>query len=316
MGRAPRSLRKVVSQGSCLAATFWILGHFSQVFVHAWSIQRIGRARARSSTTVRAQASLGKDSDVSDWFSFGSSVEIVGASARQAYSVYAHLPNHPQWSSLLAKVQEGQSNSTSVWSLRALGLEFSWTALTTMQEPGKIIAWESTSGLPNKGQATFENLPGRDAPACTVKLMMRVQMPWILRRVFQSNRLSTMAAAAMSQDLERFREVVLSCDRSAECEVLEEVLEDPILVNSTNRDSVGSCQVVMQRNGRIEFELRGFGTTSSTCQMLEDLSVGMAALPVDEVNCTAFIDMTRGVGCSPMAVPAINKFLQRDGQRI
>ena len=34
----------------------------------------------------------------------GSSVDIEGASASEAYDIYAHLPNHPEWSSLLSEV--------------------------------------------------------------------------------------------------------------------------------------------------------------------------------------------------------------------
>jgi len=95
-------------------------------------------------------------------------------------------------------------------------------------------------------------------------------------------------------------------------------VEEPkleILVNVTHADRLGSCSVVLWSDGRIVFELCGFGTSGSTERMLRDLSEGMEQLDDDqEFRCT--VDMRGGTGCSPLALPLIVRFLRAEGARI
>mmetsp|Transcript_39444 Transcript_39444/g.73543 ORF Transcript_39444/g.73543 Transcript_39444/m.73543 type:complete len:189 (-) Transcript_39444:59-625(-) len=90
---------------------------------------------------------------------------------------------------------------------------------------------------------------------------------------------------------------------------------EEILLNSTYSNALGTCQVVVWRDGRMEFELYGFGTVDTTGKMLRDCTAAMAKLD-DSVACTALVDMRCGVGCSPLAVPVISRFMQEQGPRI
>ncbi|CAJ1444983.1 unnamed protein product, partial [Effrenium voratum] len=56
------------------------------------------------------------------------------------------------------------------------------------------------------------------------------------------------------------------------------VMVQPI-TNSTYKDGLGACQVLVQPDGWIEMELRGFGTSDSTRKLLEECSDAMAKLP-------------------------------------
>jgi len=68
-------------------------------------------------------------------------------------------------------------------------------------------------------------------------------------------------------------------------------------------------------DGRMEMELHGLGTSDNTRKMLEDCSRAIEEFD-ESIPCTALIDMRRGVGCSPLAVPTIVSFLQKDGPRV
>eukprot|EP00439_Symbiodinium_sp_Y106_P074025 s986_g14.t1 len=113
-------------------------------------------------------------------------------------------------------------------------------------------------------------------------------------------------------DLATFREVVLA--RKALASACAVVLERP-RVNSTYKDNLGRCELLVWQDGRLQFELNGLGTSDNTRKMLEDCSAAIKEFG-DSVQCTALIDMRRGIGCSPLAVPSIVNFLQKDGGRI
>ncbi|CAE6951195.1 unnamed protein product [Symbiodinium natans] len=91
--------------------------------------------------------------------------------------------------------------------------------------------------------------------------------------------------------------------------------DSTVILNSTYTNALGSCQVIVWRDGRIEFELYGFGTRDTTGKMLQDCRSAMAELD-DSTPCTALVDMRMGVGCSPLAVPVISRFMRDVGSRI
>ncbi|CAE7695658.1 unnamed protein product [Symbiodinium sp. CCMP2456] len=76
------------------------------------------------------------------------------------------------------------------------------------------------------------------------------------------------------------------------------------------KDNLGRCELLVWQDGRLEFELNGLGTSDNTRKMLEDCSTAITEFG-DSVQCTALIDMRRGMGCSPLAVPGIVNFLQK-----
>ncbi|CAE7790874.1 unnamed protein product [Symbiodinium sp. CCMP2592] len=91
--------------------------------------------------------------------------------------------------------------------------------------------------------------------------------------------------------------------------------DSAVLLNSTYSNALGSCQVVVWPDGRMEFELHGFGTADTTGKMLRDCRAAMKRID-GSVNCTALVDMRMGLGCSPLAVPVISRFMRDEGPRI
>eukprot|EP00439_Symbiodinium_sp_Y106_P072067 s986_g13.t1 len=169
--------------------------------IRSWVPQASHRPRLRPRQAVGTESAVRDVTNDEHWLSFSSSVDIEGASASEAYDIYAHLPNHPEWSSLLSEVEVHDNSQSSTWSLQALGFSFSWTADITRQVPSKLIGWESTSGMKNAGVAKFQELPpSAGTPACRVTVQMSLRTPSLLRRVFQSRRLSSMAESAIGKD--------------------------------------------------------------------------------------------------------------------
>jgi len=120
-------------------------------------------------------------------FSYSGSVDIHGASAEQAFAVYSHLPNHPQWASMLTEVVADSDSGHSTWSLRVLGLTLSWTAKVIEQVAPSRILWESTSGIQNQGTAEFTQISSQP-PASRVNLRFLVQPPPLLQPLFGTQR--------------------------------------------------------------------------------------------------------------------------------
>eukprot|EP00913_Durusdinium_trenchii_P023214 g21793.t1 len=260
-----------------------------------------------------------------EWFSFGNSVTIVGASASEAYEIYANLQNHPEWSTMLSRVEVHNNTRSSTWSLQALGFSLSWTADITRQVPSQLISWESTSGMKNAGIASFRPLQRVEGQAaCEVEVQMSIRAPSFLRRLFQSRRLSSLAASAIGKDLAGFRRAAASAMAGLRTAV----------TNSTYKDNLGSCQVLVEHDGHIEMTLFGFGTSDSTRKLLDDCAQAMGQFEEGR-RFTAVVDMTRGdlpgllgqdiqpigipfpgIGCSPLAVPTIVSFLQHHGSNI
>ena len=95
------------------------------------------------------------------WQSISTSIDVV-ASPDQAYGLYTQLTRFPEWSPWLKSVEydPDRASGSTKWVLASRGVTVAWTAKQVADEPGKRIAWEATSGLPNKGEVTFRSLPG------------------------------------------------------------------------------------------------------------------------------------------------------------
>ncbi|CAK9068342.1 unnamed protein product [Durusdinium trenchii] len=187
----------------------------------------------------------------------------------------------------------------------------SWTADITRQVPSQLISWESTSGMKNAGIASFRPLQRVEGQAaCEVEVQMSIRAPSFLRRLFQSRRLSSLAASAIGKDLAGFRRVVLTRAAASAMAGLRTAV-----TNSTYKDNLGSCQVLVEHDGHIEMTLFGFGTSDSTRKLLDDCAQAMGQFEEGR-RFTAVVDMTRGIGCSPLAVPTIVSFLQHHGSNI
>jgi len=244
--------------------------------------------------------------DESDWTAVESSVDIEGATARDAWLVYSKLSNHPLWSKQLRV--ENLGDGTSEWSGNLLGtLTYSWKARILDTGSADSVAWESVSGTKNKGHATFENLPGA-APACRVKLRISFPAPRLVKSMFSIAKVSAALSELLSSDLHRFRDVVLNQRAAIQT-------GDFVMANETHSDRLGSCKVVLRNSGRIEVTNSGFGTSGTTNALLEDLSAGLDNINED-VNCYCLLDLRSGLGCTPAVVGDGVRFLSGYGPRI
>eukprot|EP00438_Fugacium_kawagutii_P007979 Skav221224 [mRNA] locus=scaffold2467:272415:272987:- [translate_table: standard] len=110
-------------------------------------------------------------------------------------------------------------------------------------------------------------------------------------------------------------------DRAWEEDTLGEALvlhrRDPAspIVNATHQDSVGNSQIVAWKDGRIEFELFGFGTAETTQNLLNDCGKAMDQID-SSIKCSVLVDMRNGIGCSPLAIPCIVRFVRKKSYRL
>jgi uncharacterized membrane protein len=94
-----------------------------------------------------------------------------------AYDAYSDLTRQPSWSSWLHSVEyitmkkkigndgrdqendqdrDQEQEQQSKWTMKFMGVKYSWTAISTKNVRPHIIQWESTSGLRNFGTVRFE----------------------------------------------------------------------------------------------------------------------------------------------------------------
>lgn len=93
------------------------------------------------------------------------SIEI-DAPASEVYSRWSNWDNLAQYLPQIKSVRRTGPDTTH-WIVSVSGMDVEWDARTTADEPGKRIAWESTSGFKNSGEVTFDAL-GNDRCKCTV----------------------------------------------------------------------------------------------------------------------------------------------------
>jgi uncharacterized membrane protein len=140
-----------------------------------------------------------------------SSVELP-FSAEIAFQAYSDLTRQPSWSSWLHSVEyDPSTEGASIWTMKAMGVKYSWTAVSTAMEPPNVIAWKSTSGLQNFGRVEFHST----SPDTTImNLQMMFLAPRAVSALFRkSNKLAKFAEQHMIRaSLEEFREVVLQND--------------------------------------------------------------------------------------------------------
>jgi uncharacterized membrane protein len=170
----------------------------------------------RGNVSIRSQSDAKKE-----FFDLGISekriVEIQSSlvlpfSAEIAYDAYSDSPRHPSWSAWLHAVEWADSSTTdSKWTMKFLGIKYSWTATSLKNERPHTIQWKSTSGLPNFGTVIFEEL---NQEKTTMTLTMTLAAPRAAAALFnKSKRLTEFIERKMiATSLDSFRDVVLETD--------------------------------------------------------------------------------------------------------
>ncbi len=92
----------------------------------------------------------------------------VDVPVRVAYDQWTQFEEFPRFMEGVKRVQQ-LSDTTLAWEAEIAGIERSWTAEITDQEPDRKVAWSATSGAKNAGAVTFEPL-GPDRTRFTLQL--------------------------------------------------------------------------------------------------------------------------------------------------
>ena len=98
-----------------------------------------------------------KDADGKLWVR---TVALVQADPSELYALWRDLEKIPAWQEQIASVQSTGPN-TSHWVMKSDDKTIEWDSEILADEPGKRIAWRSTSGDSNNaGEVIFEAAPG------------------------------------------------------------------------------------------------------------------------------------------------------------
>jgi uncharacterized membrane protein len=136
-------------------------------------------------------------------------VEVkVACSVEQVYDLWRNLENVPRWIPLIkeVKVLPG-SEDLSRWKF---GLGFplltEWTSHITQYIPNKLIAWESVSGLPNRGCAEF--FPTEEH-GCCLRLTVAFELPGgIVGSFLETIGIDRWLEANLVETLNRFQSLI------------------------------------------------------------------------------------------------------------
>eukprot|EP00960_Hanusia_phi_P052776 761653-Hanusia_phi.AAC.1 len=119
-------------------------------------------------------------------FSSSSSVRVAAAPA-EVWRVFSDLERMPKWQAWIDSV-DVQPDGTSRWTMRktvlGMPLSFSWTAQELPREEGRLIQWEATSGVKNRGRVEFEEEEG-GREGVRVTMTIEYSLPSIIVFLFR-----------------------------------------------------------------------------------------------------------------------------------
>jgi uncharacterized membrane protein len=130
-------------------------------------------------------------------------------SAEMAYDAFSDLPRQPEWSPWLHSVEFMGSGPDTKWTLKFMGLTYSWISIATRQDRPHLIEWESVSGLKNFGKVQFQPLSSR---ACHMAMTMTFVPPRLVSAVFRNTNGGVkrfMESRMIGSSLRRFRDVIM-----------------------------------------------------------------------------------------------------------
>ena len=92
----------------------------------------------------------------------------VNVPVRSAYNQWTQFEQFPQFMEGVREVRQ-LDDKRLFWHADIGGKDEKWEAEITEQTPDEVIAWHSTSGVPNGGRVTFEPL-GNDRTRVNVRI--------------------------------------------------------------------------------------------------------------------------------------------------
>jgi len=88
----------------------------------------------------------------------------VDVPVRVAYDQWTQFEDFPRFMDGVTRVTQ-LDDTTLEWNADINGVDRSWRAEITEQEPDRVVAWRSTSGARNDGRISFEPLDANRARA-------------------------------------------------------------------------------------------------------------------------------------------------------
>jgi uncharacterized membrane protein len=122
---------------------------------------------------------------------------------RIAYDQWTQFEEFPRFMEGVKQVRQ-LDDTTLEWTAEIKGIERSWQAEITEQEPDQVIGWRSTSGARNDGQVTFEPL-GENRTRVTLQLDVEPEDP-----VEKAGDALGFVERQVEADLRRFKEFIES----------------------------------------------------------------------------------------------------------
>ncbi len=83
----------------------------------------------------------------------------VEVPVRVVYDQWTQFEEFPRFMDGVKSVQQ-LNDTTLAWNADINGVDRSWRAEITEQEPDTVVAWHSTSGAKNDGRVSFEPIDG------------------------------------------------------------------------------------------------------------------------------------------------------------
>lgn len=125
----------------------------------------------------------------------------VNVAVGKAYSQWTRFQQFPAFMQAVKRV-DVRPDGTLEWTAEIAGQERTWTAEIYEQEADRVIAWRSTSGQPNAGRVTFEEL---DLAKTRIKLAMEWAPDGAVERAGDALGFDDRQVAS---DLQRFKEYI------------------------------------------------------------------------------------------------------------
>jgi uncharacterized membrane protein len=126
----------------------------------------------------------------------------VDVPVQTAYNQFTQFEDFPEFMDSVIQIRQLDDTHLE-WRARVAGKEECWQSEITHQMPDKRIAWRSTSGPPNWGEASFEPLSDRRT---RVNLRMSYRPPGLLEKVGDALGAVEMELSRNLQNFKRFIE--------------------------------------------------------------------------------------------------------------
>jgi uncharacterized membrane protein len=125
----------------------------------------------------------------------------VAVPVKTAYDQWTQFEEFPRFMEGVKSVKQ-LDDATLRWTAEIGGVERSWRARITDQEPDRKVAWRATEGAQNDGQVTFEPL-GADNARITLQLDVQPDGP-----VESTGDALGFVERRVEGDLKRFKEFI------------------------------------------------------------------------------------------------------------